>query len=66
MIGSDSEYRRSVALLEEWRKRHAGERHRLEEAGYTPEEIGRMLNPAASLHIGIAEEVEHYEAQHRP
>ena len=63
MIGSDSEYRRSVALLEEWRKRHTWERQRLEKAGHTPEEIERLLDPSVSFHLGIADEVEHYETQ---
>ena len=66
MINNDSEYRRSVIILEEWQDRHAKELRLLKDAGHAPDEIGRMTQSAVSFHLGIAEEVEHYEAQHRP
>ena len=54
-----------MIILEEWQDRHAKELRLLKDAGHAPDEIRRMTEPAVSFHIGIAEEVEHYESQHR-
>lgn len=61
MIGSDSEYRRSLEILEEGRRWHAEEKRCLEKAGHTPEEIRRLLEPSVCFCLQIAEEVKHYE-----
>lgn len=65
-IESKTQYRQSVKMLEEWRKRIVEDKRRLKEAGYTPKEIKCMTDPSVSFSLGIADDIEHYEAQNRP
>jgi ribosome-binding protein aMBF1 (putative translation factor) len=61
MIRNESEYQHASARLAEERNRIAEHRARLKETGMSDEEIKRVIDPIASFHLQLKEEVESYE-----
>lgn len=61
MIRNETEYKEAVARLGEERKRLTEHVNRLKEAGLTPDEIKRAIDPMESFHLQFKEEVESYE-----
>ena len=61
MIRNESEYQHASARLAEERNRLAEHRARLKETGMSDEEIKRVIDPMASFHLQLKEEVESYE-----
>ena len=61
MIRSETEYQEASARLAEERDRLAEHRARLKDAGLSPEEIKRVIDPLESFHLQLREEVESYE-----
>ena len=61
MIRSETEYQEASARLAEERNRLADHRARLKEAGLSDEEIKRVIDPIASFHLQLQEEVESFE-----
>ncbi|HTU19438.1 MAG TPA: helix-turn-helix transcriptional regulator [Gemmataceae bacterium] len=61
MIRNESEYKEAVGRLAEEQQRLTGHRARLKEAGLSDEEIKRVIDPIASFHLQLKEEVESYE-----
>lgn len=61
MIRNESEYKEAVGRLAQEQQRLTGHRARLKEAGLSDEEIKRVIDPIASFHLQLKEEVESYE-----
>ena len=61
MIRNESEYQHATARLTEERNRLTEHRARLKEAGMSEEEVKRVIDPIASFHLQLKEEVESYE-----
>ena len=61
MIENENEYREAVRRLQEEKQRLDEHKLRLVDAGLTPEELKRVLDPLRSFHEQLAEEVESYE-----
>ncbi len=61
MIRNESEYKEAVARLAEEQKRLTEHRARLKEAGLSEEQIKRVIDPIASFHLQLREEVASYE-----
>jgi ribosome-binding protein aMBF1 (putative translation factor) len=61
MIRNESEYQHAATRLAEERNRLSEHRARLKETGMRDEEIKRVIDPIASFHLQLKEEVENYE-----
>lgn len=61
MIRNDTEYRESVARLDETRSRLSEHKDRLREAGLSDDEFKHVIDPMESFHLQLVEEVESYE-----
>src|SRR5712664_4921497 len=61
MIRNENEYKEAVARLGEERGRLTEHAARLKDAGLTPDEIKRVIDPMESFHLQLKEEVEGYE-----
>jgi hypothetical protein len=61
MIRNETEYQEASARLAEERNRLTDHRARLREAGLSDEEIKRVIDPIASFHLQLQEEVESFE-----
>ncbi len=61
MIRNEAEYREALARLADEQKRLADHRSRLKATGLKAEEIKRVIDPIASFHLQLKEEVESYQ-----
>jgi len=61
MIRNESEYKRAVERVVEEGKRLAETKDRLKGKGLSQEEIKRAMDPLASFHLQLKEEVQSYE-----
>lgn len=65
MIRNEDEYKEAVKRLEEEKRRLAQHRAALEQEGFSGEELKRLLDPLASFHLQLKEEVQSYEGLRR-
>jgi ribosome-binding protein aMBF1 (putative translation factor) len=61
MIRNESEYQEASKRLDEETQRLEQHRDRLKETGLNDEEIKRVIDPLASFHLQLREEVDAYE-----
>jgi ribosome-binding protein aMBF1 (putative translation factor) len=61
MIRNEAEYQEASKRLDDEAKRLEQHRARLKEAGLNDDEIKRVIDPLASFHLQLKEEVEAYE-----
>src|ERR1051326_8947210 len=65
MIRTESEYRAALKKMEENRAFAEKQRQALAEAGATPEQVERGMQPLLSFHAQFVEEVQWYERVRR-
>jgi hypothetical protein len=61
MIRNEAEYKEAVTRLAEEKRRLADHKDRLQSSGLAPDEIERVIDPIASFHLQLAEEVGSYD-----
>ena len=65
MIKSESEFKAAQTQLKQNDEFIAAQRASFEEAGFTPEEVERGLEPLLSFRVGLSEEIDWYQSVRR-